>query len=37
MKGRYMNLKKPKKYQSDLEINSLKELNPKLLEKIQTG
>ena len=36
MKGRYRNLKKPKKYQSNLEINSLRELNPKLLKKIQT-
>ena len=35
LKGRYKNLIKPKKYQSDIVINSLKELNLKLLKKFE--
>lgn len=35
LKGRYKNLIKPKKYQSDIVINSLRELNLKLLKKFE--
>jgi len=35
MKGRYKNLKKETKYESDFQIKSLKELNVKLIKKIQ--
>jgi putative hydrolase of the HAD superfamily len=35
LKGRYRNLRKSKKYQSNVVINSLRELNPKLLRKFQ--
>tara|TARA_B110000263_G_C15299238_1_gene507088 strand:+ start:986 stop:1648 length:663 start_codon:yes stop_codon:yes gene_type:complete len=33
LKGRYSNLRKTKKYQSNIVINSLRELNPKLLRE----
>jgi len=35
LKGRYKNLIKPKKYQSDIVINSLRELNLKLLKEFE--